>query len=97
MHPDRLAIYLDDVPAAVLAERERLTIARLRATRPGRRSRVIFARATEGAVFDGADLRRALEKLLGAPTPSPTCARPGVPRVDVQKKLNAAVCRPRTR
>ncbi len=83
---DRAAESLDIVPDAVLALRERQTIARLRATRPGRHSRRLYTLAMEGALSDGAELRRAVRGIL-----APLATRPWMidpPDAAALRKLN---------
>lgn len=87
-----LEIFLSDIPAAVLYAREKRTIALLRATRPGRKSRQIFARTTEDALWSGDELRRAATAESKA-VHAYRYLRPGVPRRDVQARLNAVLTR----
>jgi hypothetical protein len=87
-----LEIFLSDIPAAVLYAREKRTIALLRATRPGRKSRQIFARTIEDALWSGDELRRAATAESKA-VHAYRYLRPGVPRRDVQTRLNAVLTR----
>ena len=87
-----IEIFLSDIPAAVLYTREQRVIKQLRAARPGRKSRELFARATESAIWDGAELRRAAAAESRALT-ARRYERPGVPRRDVQTRLNAILTR----
>lgn len=85
---DRAAEFLDIVPDAVLALRERQTIARLQATRPGRHSRRLYTLAMEVALSDGAEIRRAVRSIL-----APLAARPwriAPPDATALEKLNRA-------
>ena len=83
---DRVAEFLDIVPDAVLALRERQTVARLRATRPGRHSRRLYTLAMEGALSDGAELRRAVRGILVPPAARPWTIAP--PNAAALQKLN---------
>ena len=83
---DRVAEFLDIVPDAVLALRERQTVARLRATRPGRHSRRLYTLAMEGALSDGAELRRAARSILAPPAARSWTIDP--PNAAALQKLN---------
>lgn len=83
---DRAAEFLDIVPDAVLALRERQTIARLRATRPGRHSRRLYTLAMEDALSDGAEIRRAVRGILVPPAARPWTIDP--PDAAALRKLN---------
>ena len=81
----------DALPDLLLSARLRTVVDRLRATCPGRRSRVIFAQAFEQAIVDGPAFARAARSVARG---KPAVDRPGVPPVETQEKLNRATCRP---
>lgn len=82
----RAEIFVSDIPAAVFHARVQRTIKELRAARPGQRSRKLFALATEDALWSGNEMRRAASRILRS---AAHVDRPGVPRRDVQARLNA--------
>lgn len=80
-----LAMFLDALPDVLVMVRLDAVRAQLRATRPGRKSRRIFARALEQAMADGSALRRAAARVVQR---DPLFLRPGAPPAEMQRRLN---------